>query len=233
MRTIAFISLAISAAIAGLVLLIAYPAEVKQLLNDDEDLYRIIFQFLLFIVFGGVLSYIYRILDYERDLRDKKKLVQREFYVRALQAYNDTKRIRRLFRALAVPLSGESTIDGLQIIKLKSDVYDTLMSDLQRAQLALESLKREAEVIKDVLGHHHESITRDLSQMESYLRRVLEESEKPKKIQTEDNVNIKQLDTYNELGFVHGGGRHNYRKGFVEPADHLRNSLVKLVSGAF
>lgn len=112
--------------------------------------FEITLQFLLIVVFGGVLSRIYqdrelarlegiRVLEQEKHHRDNQLHGLQEAHSELLESYNEAKRIRRLLRGSAVL----GTVHD-EHAKIDLPAYREHMEALIDVQLNLEALKRRA-----------------------------------------------------------------------------------------
>src|SRR6187397_3011079 len=111
--TIAIIAITLLA-FAGVLWFIIYPNQLKAWL--DEEVFKLVFQFLLLIVLGGLVTFLFTSFTKEKEktLKDnenkeikksEKKNLQHKFHNDFIQSYNSVKLIRRMLRARARILS--------------------------------------------------------------------------------------------------------------------------------
>ena len=142
---------------------------------------KLLFQFLLLIVFGGAVSLLYKQHIRETEeranlrLREQELLDLRRGFVRNIRQtligiYNDTKRVRRLLRSSCVNESDQNE----QVVL--SEPYIKQMEQLLDTQLSLETLVHELKIDQIQLSLDKE-ISRSVTLMEDYLRSVLQEYE--------------------------------------------------------
>ena len=195
-------AIAISAlGVVGVLIFLAWGKEIKD--TVDEKVFSLTYQFFLFALLGGGLSYFFRELSVERQLKqdallkkqekrsiDNKRL--REIHSELLGAYNKAKKVRRILRAKAViqdPKSKESEV--------LLEQYDQQMEHLMDAQLVFETYAKRIKY--NVLWLQAASdLERNLESIESYLNDILKEYQKNRKTFSGEPL-VKRLD---DLSFL-------------------------------
>jgi hypothetical protein len=81
-------TLRVLSAVAGLCFLgticfLLWPTELKQRLGDD--VFKLTYQFLLLVVIGGALSFLYQEFQHQREQREAERVLQRQFLVDLLE----------------------------------------------------------------------------------------------------------------------------------------------------
>ncbi|SDI38748.1 hypothetical protein SAMN04487926_11623 [Paraburkholderia steynii] len=139
----------------------------------ETDLLRLTFQFLLIVVIGGALSFVYDEFQYARDIsakqfeadsavREAQRVLQREFLKDVIQAYNAAKKVRRLLRARAIH-------KGI----VYKEAYDEHMQALMDIQLEFEAFRIRTENQTLFPG-----LEGKLKSIEEYLGNVLRDYER-------------------------------------------------------
>ncbi len=147
----------------GLCLVIPYltfPDKVKSILGNNDDVFKLTLQFLLITIGGGVIAYLFKLLEYERD----KRLVLRAMHTELLNAYNEAKKARRELRAAVK--KEDATIAEVD--------YEKQIEILSDSQLVFEVHARRA---SDRLFWtiHNKELNQSLDEIESYLNAIVTE----------------------------------------------------------
>ncbi len=153
----------------------------------NDEVFKLTYQFLLLVVIGGSISFLFTFYAKLReeqvrkkeqdDAKEKeKKLLQRKFYRDFIEAYNDGKKIRRFLRARTRKLQIDAT--DQQEVLLKTDRYDELMKELTVLQLKCESFYDEV-VANELLfkAGNVKMLSQNLKSIEDYLNQIVSEYE--------------------------------------------------------
>lgn len=127
-------------AVIGLVIVLIFlfitePETTKQVLGNNDELFKQTYQFLLTSVIGGGVALVFKRLDRFREMR--KSL--REMLTEVLQAFNQAKTVRRHLRA---QLGNVRSVDPEE--RLSAELYDNQMDLLSDAQLVFEIYAKRA-----------------------------------------------------------------------------------------
>lgn len=143
------------------------PDATKQFLGDNEELFKITYQFLLITVIGGGVALVFKQLDNLREMRQSL----REMHLELLQAFNQAKTVRRKLRA---------KLGTLKIInpdtQISADFYDNQMDLLSDSQLIFEIHAKRAEN-RSLWFRGDPKLSEPLCKIEKYLNGIVKEYE--------------------------------------------------------
>lgn len=133
------------------------------------------------VIVGAVVGYALRYLETEREASRRREEVEREERQRLddyrsslardlVDAYSDVKAVRRTLRAYGF-LPGDAGIVVLSTDGVAE--FRTQMNSLLRAQLSLESVKREIQAQDRVFGADTPDLVKKLADAESYVNDVI------------------------------------------------------------
>ena len=162
-----------------------YPNFFKDRL--DYDVYKLTYQFLLLVVIGGAISFLFtlyiKLREEEANRKEKKEIkrneeknLQRKLYNDFVQAYNDGKKIRRFLRARTRMLSVN---ENEKAIMIKTVRYDELMKELTILQLKFESFWEEVNANQSIFSRPGDvtTLSDNLEKIEKYLNKIVGEYE--------------------------------------------------------
>jgi hypothetical protein len=172
----------LAASIIGVAAVLVFRQAIEETIG--EKLLGITYQFLLLVVAGGAVSLFYReftdLRSQQRERQDKqqdelreKAAAIRETYGDLVQAYNTSKKSRRILHAKALRIEEEEG-QPLQVVLLNE--YASQLDLIMDIQLQFEFYRRHipnnSHLFSDVA-----TLTNRLSDMEDYLRGILREYE--------------------------------------------------------
>jgi hypothetical protein len=153
----------------------------KQISNHlQADIFKITYQFLLIVVAGGGISWLYKDFISIRERKQSDIRAFRDLYSNLVDSYNQYKEIKRLLRAKALRNSDDGEI-------LLSRPYEKLMMRLNSVQLKFEFYKLDVGGKNQFFERVNEkytckdnacSLAQDLAKVEEYLNEVVDEYEK-------------------------------------------------------
>lgn len=173
-------------------------------------------QLLLIAITGGVI-----VKEFDR-LRVRTATAhefRRQLLRSLIRAYSDTKKLRRMLRAKCVMMKDADTrpVEGMP-----GPVYDEYMSQINTTQIELEVLVREIKVFQDTLTHAG-PLTRQITGMEKYLGKLIDEYEDKRKSYETDCKSLPALPRLRRfLAKDHTG---DFRSGF---ATYFHSALTSL-----
>ena len=195
------------------------------------EILKISYEFLLTIVIGGAVSWLFSQYTFEKEAREQKKKLQREFQGELINAYNSSKRIRRMLRAEA-----RSIIPRTGGIGIRLEPYSKQMQELNEVQLKFEFLKKESintDLFRDDpnLG----DLNSLLVSIEGYLHDVISEYEQSYDKFAVDNLcPMEKLPLLSE--FIYSSAEHrqksisdNFKNKFKKPADKAMEDMLKIL----
>lgn len=173
-------------AFVGVLWFIIYPNQLKTWL--DAEVFKLVFQFLLLIVLGGLVTFLFTSFTKEKEKRltdnenkeikksDKKNL-QHKFHNDFIQSYNSVKLIRRMLRARARILSIDEK--GKEKLLLDTKEYDRQMQELTKLQLNFEFYIDEVESNPNLFTEKRENVELkvQLNLIGEYLNELVSEYE--------------------------------------------------------
>jgi membrane protein implicated in regulation of membrane protease activity len=184
------ISLTITLAMVGIIGFILEHAALEAWLGTE--VFKLTYQFLLIVVIGGAISWLYSQFTKRQEKEDKareqarakkaeEKTLQGKFRVGFLQSYNAAKSVRRLLRATARTIT---EVNGTTTEVIKLSPYDRQMQKLVQVQLQFETLKEEAESEEALFTGVPElqNLQGTLETIEKYLNRIVSEYEDSSKL---------------------------------------------------
>jgi hypothetical protein len=144
---------------------------------DNNDVFKLTYQFLLIGVIGGALSLFYQSVQHQREVREaenqhKREVreaergLQRQLLRDVIQAYNGAKKVRRLVRAKARDKS----------MNVRAQPYDEQMQILLDIQLSFEAFKHQAQA-NPQLFPPSSGVQAGLDKIEKYLNKIVDEYE--------------------------------------------------------
>jgi len=187
--------------VVGVLIFLAWGKEIKDVM--DEQVFRLTYQFFLFALLGGALSYFLKELSIARQLKqdtllkdqekrsiDNKKL--REIHSELLGAYNKAKKVRRILRAKALTQDPKTKEDQVLL-----EQYDQQMEHLMDAQLVFETYAKRIKY--NVIWFQTASnLEGNLKLIEGYLNSILKEYQEKRRTFSGE-PSIKRLD---DLSFL-------------------------------
>ncbi|MFO0943883.1 MAG: hypothetical protein U0930_24365 [Pirellulales bacterium] len=139
----------------------------------NAEVFKLTYQFLLFVVIGGGLSLLYSRFTAERDLAEERRKLLREMHSELVAAYNTAEAVRRQLRAqvgydpeVGLPKNATITIEP----------YIEQMDALMDAQLIFELYARRAKDRK-IWFATGDGLAMNLKTVESYLNKIIDEYE--------------------------------------------------------
>ncbi|MCP4549208.1 MAG: hypothetical protein GY835_22370 [bacterium] len=105
--------------------------------------FRLAFQFLLFVILGGGVSIILRKFAFDREVREAQRSLRLTIYQNLVQAFHRGRSVRRLIRARALVFREVDTPQDVETRYILKDPYDRQMVILN-------------EVLSDFELHRHE-----------------------------------------------------------------------------
>jgi hypothetical protein len=141
----------------------------------DEDLFKLTYQFLLIVVIGGLVSLLNQLYLKQRDLDYQHQVLLRQIYTELFNAYNTTKRIRRILRAqVGIDISGNKINQNAQISKSE---YKKQIDILIDAQLIFELYAKKSNE-SWIWFENGEKLAKACDSVEKYLNKIISEYEK-------------------------------------------------------
>lgn len=223
------IMLASALALVGVVLFISYHKSIQEMMG--VEIFKLSYQFLLLVVIGGTISWLFSQYTREQEEKEARRELQRSFQANLIEAYNSTKRIRRLLRAEARHIYNTNNEIGV-----KHKPYCRLMRDLIDVQLKFEFLKKEVEITDLFIGISElRGLNSQLSSAEKYLHDIIEEYEESyNSFSGNDICPLKKLPRVAE--FIYSPIQHNqlkisddFRDEFKVPSDEAMIQLLKIL----
>lgn len=161
-----------------------------------------------------------RIAQRDADLTELKQVLSR-----LIRSYNSVKSARRMMRALAQQMDGDTTL-------ICVEAYDTYMAQLNTAQLDLEAIISELESSPSA-ENTWAAVEKYLVPMEEYLGDLITEFEHERPtFQARATVRLGELKHLRVLLGSHKGSA--FQKEFLQPYEHaveaLRSDLRQLVT---
>ena len=213
----------------------------------DYDVYKLTYQFLLLVVIGGAISFLFtfyiKLKEDETKSKEKKEIkrneeknLQRKLYNDFVQAYNDGKKIRRFLRARTRILSVH---EDQKTIMIKTVRYDELMKELTTLQLKFEFFCEEVDSIKNIFSRPEnvKTLSKNLKNIEEYLNKMIGEYEDcfysyPNQSFTED-VSLMALDNLSILKeFIAKYNDAKEFKQFKEASQNVTKILLEELTSA-
>jgi hypothetical protein len=145
-----------------------WPNQVRALI-DNDDVFKLTYQFFFIGVIGGAVSHFYEIVQHQRDVREAERGLQRKLLEEVIQAYNEAKKVRRLLRAKA---RDKSTKDALVL----TQPYGEQMLIFLDTQLDFEALKTQAQSNLQLFPENS-GVETELASIEKYLNKIVDEYE--------------------------------------------------------
>jgi hypothetical protein len=151
-----------------------------QRIFNTEKAWELFTQFFFVAVLGGAVGFAYRrweatraekkeLLEKKRETRTVQRALLQEFYRSFVDLHNEYKRIRRTLNARSL-----QDPNGRRIERGK---FEQLMIQLEDCQLRAESLKRQVDGQVELFAKEHGNLSRYLTDIEGYLRKLLENYE--------------------------------------------------------
>ncbi len=210
------------------------------------DVFKLTYQFLLLIVFGGAVSWLFteyskkqeekqKAKEKQQEKRAEEKVLVRKLYSDLIQAYNSAKRVRRLLRATARCLSPNQNDDDAIMITIEP--YHKQMQALIDIQLQFETFKDEVEINPALSSENadlktlQETLKRNLGSIEEYLNDIVDEYEKVYKLHrnTTPTLPISKLPKLGEFIEKYSSGSDLATK-FIRPAYQVMKVLLNLLT---
>lgn len=205
----------------------------SRLLSDfmGMEVFKISYEFLLIIVIGGAVSWLFSQYTFEKEAREQKKTLQREFQEELIKAYNSSKCIRRMLRAEA-----RSSIPDTGGMAIKAEPYSKQMQKLNDVQLKFEFLKKESintDLFRD--APNLSDLNSLLASIEGYLHDIISEYEQSYDKFSDDNLcPVEKLPLLSE--FIYSPAEHeqksisdNFKNKFKKPADKAMEDMLKIL----
>lgn len=155
----------------GVVIFLIFGKEISP--SFEPSVFRLTYQFFLLAVLGGALSFLFKELSREKQLRRFNDERLREIHSDLLTAFNQAKTVRRILRAFVyfADEGGESV--------LRED-YDGQMRELNTAQLVFETYSKRAKY-NELWFEEAKDLPKNLEAIESYLNAILGEYQERRK----------------------------------------------------
>ena len=202
----------------------------------DKEIYKLTYQFLLFIVIGGALSLLYQRFtalrearegkrEREREAREQRRLRLQTIHRDLLSVFNRVKKARRLLRALAVTSLDDPT-PSAEVVN--ADEYAKQMLAIIEAQLILETYVKESKA--DRLFESIPGLGDALKRAEKYLGSLIGEFEEHLR-EFQGIPKTRPLAKLDELRdfIAHKEASKNFKPEFTRPfreaLDALENAL--------
>lgn len=209
------------------------------------DVFKLTYQFLLLVVFGGAVSWLFTEYSKKREEKQKAKERQQEkraedkalvrkLYSDLIQAYNSAKRVKRLLRATAQCLSPNQNDDAIMIA---IEPYHKQMQALIDIQLQFETFKEEVEINPALSSENaeletlQETLKRNLDSIEDYLNDIVDEYEKiyTMHLNTTPTLPLSKLPKLGEFIGKHSG-ESDIKTKFRRPAYQVMKVLLNLLT---
>jgi hypothetical protein len=138
-----------------------------------NEVFALTYEFFLTVVIGSGVSVLFQTISYARELRDRRRALQREIHQALVTGYNDAKKARRLLRARArnAPRAPDGVGCGIDAAE-----YDVQMEALSTAQLSIELATRRIEVNRALFYRAPELLVA-MNDVGKYLNTVIDEWE--------------------------------------------------------
>jgi hypothetical protein len=235
---------AVSLSILGVAAFIIWQASFERVLG--KELFKISFEFLLLIVIGGAVSFLFSVYIKLREeikqedesaetKKNEKKALQRKFHFDFIQTYNGVKNIRRLLRARARIMPEDH--DHIPMILIKR--YDKHLQKLIRLQLQFEFFTEVIESNKDLfIVDDYKTFVSSLHDVEKYLNNIVSEYEDcymafPGQALGDGRqiLRVDELDTLNDfIGRTYDSPK--FEKDFKAPAKYVIASMKRLLTSS-
>ena len=212
----------------------------------DIELFKLSYEFLLIVVIGGAVSFLFTVYiklreevktenETQETKKNEKKALQRKFHLDFIQTYNSVKKIRRLMRARARMKSNDNAHDWKIITKR----YDEQMRILITLQLQFEFFKEEIESNTDLfeVDNKPEFIC-NIKKVQSYLNKIVSEYEDCYKDFPDksfiDDIQILSFDNLPRLNDFIGKiyDAKDFEDEFKTPAKAVIDSMKKLLTSS-
>lgn len=179
------------------------------------------YQFLVTAVLGAGVSVLFQSVTQARDVRERRRTLQREIHAALVAGYNDVKRARRLLRARA--RSSAATV---------AREYDTQLEAVSSAQLAIELATRRVELNR-TLFPNQEQLLVSLNTVCKYVNSVVDEWEDARPRIASDatsvSVELPVLDAF----LTDWRTSPQFRDGFKMPFDFALRMLEQALADDF
>ena len=212
----------------------------------DIELFKLSYQFLLIVVIGGGVSFLFSVyiklreeIKQENETAETKKnermALQRKFHIDFIQAYNSIKKIRRLLRARARIKSS----DNGNIIMIVIKRYDEQLQALITLQLQFEFFREEIGSNEDLFNVDDKAkFILSIETVESYLNKIVSEYEEcyqafPDKSFSDDGqiLRVEKLERLNDfIGKAYDAPEFNNE--FKMPAKYVIESMKRLLTSS-
>jgi len=152
----------------GVMIFLIFGNQLASVFN--VEVFKLTYQFLLIVVLGGGIAYLYKEIERERT---EKRLTHdrlRQVHTELLRTYHDTKAIRRRLRARSI-ISLNTDKDGEFVLAKE---YDEEIQALIEAQLTFEAYLRRAE---HSLWPELSELKQSLENVQEYLGSLVKEYE--------------------------------------------------------
>jgi hypothetical protein len=168
-RTLA-VTVLLALSFVGTIAFLLWPNRVRAVI-DDNDVFKLTYEFLLIGVIGGALSLFYQNVQHQREVREAERGLQRKLLREVIQAYNDAKKVRRLLRAKA------RDERAMKDTVIRAQPYDEQMQVLLDIQLDFEAFKHQAAQSNPGLFPADSGVHAGLDSIEKYLNEIVGEYE--------------------------------------------------------
>ena len=222
----------VTVCLVGVIIFIIYGDEIYKKIQND--VFKIIFQFMMMVVAGGGISWLYKELSAKREKRSENRKEFLDFYSNIVGAYNKYKSIKRLFRAKALRTLQVDESESIEVVL--SGPYQELIEELNKVQLEFESYKRHVSgnnlLFKKInirSGNKNNTLRYELGAIEKYLNKVVQEYESAfrKFIETPDYIQLKSLPLAEEFS-APGGEASESRKKAIRCFKSIIKKLAKV-----
>jgi len=222
-----------TSAIAAVVVLIHWPAQLKQALGEEP--YKIFLQFSVVTIIGSLVSAAFSELKREAESREaelRRAAESREatrlreaesrearrqslrfFHSTTVSAYNRAKKLRRLMKPVVLYEVNDTKY-------IRKNEYVALMKELEDVQLEFEGMRRHVSVGGDLFATAR-NVEAFFDKLEKYLRKVLKEFERAPFSETEAEFKLADFPRL---------------RGFIDESDYIddvKDGFVDQFSGGY
>ena len=148
----------------------------------DVEVFRVLIQFFLITVLGGAAALLYRQLEVERDSTQRRRDARRSeldqqitglqnLFMKVVELYYTTKRVRRFFRTKSIRTSNHTR-------RIRYRDLATLVDELQVCQMKYEEIQKTIPILFQHIDlDSRNQLTNKIKVADNYLQDVLKETE--------------------------------------------------------
>jgi len=166
-HTLRVLSVVAGLSVLGIICFLLWPAELRERYGDE--VFKLTYQFLLLVVIGGALSFLYQEFQHQREQREAELVLQRQFLADLLEVNHAAMKVRRLLQAKA-----REYVPATKVTLLHAKPYEEQMLALIDVHLDFQSLESRAESIS--LSHPITAeLAANLRSIDKYLSDIVSE----------------------------------------------------------